>query len=47
MDALIKATFYLLFLIVCIKCDPEDCRKVGDACPVWDGWSDPKCHVDD
>jgi hypothetical protein len=27
--------------------DPEDCRHVDDACPVWNGWSDPKCHVDD
>jgi hypothetical protein len=25
----------------------DDCHWVSDHCPVWNGWSDPKCRVDD
>lgn len=27
--------------------DDEACNYVPDNCPVWKGWSTPKCHVDD
>lgn len=42
----------LLFVLVLVFLNFElgmadDCHWVPDHCPVWNGWSDPKCHVDD
>jgi hypothetical protein len=39
--------FICLVLLVDVMADPEDCDWVPDHCPVWNGWSRPKCRIDD
>lgn len=41
---------YLLLLVMILNVQlvlTDDCHWVSDHCPVWNGWSDPKCRIDD